>query len=177
MPKFYPMKPVFPLILFMAMLSASCSPSVSTDQDPAQPPPTEPIQVEDMVTIDQPLPDSVCTMKLAEGITISWDNRTHSFYETIKGKKTWYYRERDYLMEQLSSPEPTPCLGCDNQSLSLGVLTFLYCNTYEHFPFYTMFGMQFDVWEEGCPYPVGLLDYLENNRNTLKESVMPHLKY
>ncbi len=60
--------------------------------------------------------------------------------------------------------------------LTKGELYFLYlCKSYS-IPFAKVFGIQLDVLLENCPYPYGLIEYFQSDRENIKLILVSHFK-
>ena len=110
----------------------------------------------------------------SENIVLKWDVDNNKF------KKGYFYQKIKKSNENLlflkKSITDTTDLGvrvCSKKkSLKKGDIAFLYLQDIGKIQLYSCLKIQFDVFEEKCPFPEGLLDYIEDNRKIVKDKVI-----
>ena len=111
-----------------------------------------------------PSPDTmVREIVLAKKIVISWDNKAH----TILDDNNWKQLKKNIktnegqLIKLLTDTTKTMAYGCPSVSrLTKGQMAFIVLDEINSFPYFKIFKIQFDVFMEGCQYPIDLLDFV-----------------
>lgn len=78
----------------------------------------------------------------------------------------------DYLIDQMGDTTSVDIVVCGSgDEVSLGVISFLSLWSYYQMPYYSVFGIDFDSYLEGCPYPIDLLRYVRNDPSLFAEKL------
>lgn len=109
---------------------------------------------------------------------LTWDNKNYRFIHN-SGYLLVKNNFNDYLLiliEELSNTEATSAVICSyQQTLKKGDISFLLLNDLGKLPIYDAFNMQFDVYLDGCQYPTGLIEWLNENRSKVKREARQYL--
>ncbi len=63
------------------------------------------------------------------------------------------------------------CITCKKSTIRKGDLAFIILDKTRSIPYARLFRVQFDFISKECPVPIGILDYIEGNRNKVKEKL------
>ncbi len=107
-------------------------------------------------------------------ITLKWDVEQSRLIEDSEYDATQKDTKKiSILIDNISNVEDLDVKMCSKrENLKKGDVAFLYLARIGIAPEFDCFKIQFDVWDEGCPYPRGVLDYLEENRIAAKNKVI-----
>jgi hypothetical protein len=116
-------------------------------------------------------------IQLIDKLSINWspvdnDVRQDSLFTHIKAN---IQENREVLTGLISDTTLSIISACKRGGLHKGDIAFMILDKIYHIPYFKVFGVQFDVIDAGCHYPVGLFDYLEANRGAAMERVTSYL--
>ena len=121
-----------------------------------------------------PIKDKVIEIIFSEDIILKWEvynNRFEKddFYQKIKENS----KNLIFLKKSISDTTNLGIRICSKEKLlRKGDIAFLYLQDIGKIPLYHCLKIQFDVFEQRCPFPDGLLDYVENNREIVKNEII-----
>ncbi|MBI3134971.1 MAG: hypothetical protein HYZ14_09900 [Bacteroidetes bacterium] len=117
-------------------------------------------------------------IELSKDLKISWDNNTHKIAHDAK----WFKIEnnpakyKQTLIALITDTTQTLAYGCPTiRFLRKGQLAFLILDELNSIPYFEVFGVQFDVFIEGCEYPFDLIEYLLKEREMVQAKVNAYL--
>ena len=109
---------------------------------------------------------------LRNALKVHWnqeknDIEEEALFSTIKHNKEKYIGD---LLTQLSDTSLSINSICKTTGLHKGDFAFMIINKMYSIPYIDIFNTQFDVYDS-CAYPVGLFDYIELNRDSVRSKL------
>ncbi len=109
---------------------------------------------------------------------LNWDNCK---YEIVKDK-FWIELKKDYLLnkvkyiELIEDTNSTNAYICGlRKNLVKGDIAFLIIDEVDNIPFFSVFHVQWDVFNNNCKYPDGLFSSLNKKRSFFKSKLLEYL--
>jgi len=114
-----------------------------------------------------------------DSIKVNWSKEKSEiikdslYNETISSKKKKDFIFLARLITDISTSDISYCKT--NKRLKKGDLAFILIDKVYGLPYYQITGMQCDYFENGCPYPVGLFEAINKDRNKTRDNVLKYL--
>lgn len=122
--------------------------------------------------------DSVLLIELSDDIKFHWNTRKHHIIEDslFTSIISVYYESRLGICDQIIEKRITKALACPSErNLVTGDFAFLLIDKMERIPAIDVFKMQWDSYVEQCPYPNGMLDYIDSHREEVSDKLHSYL--
>jgi len=124
--------------------------------------------------------DSCIEINLNSQIIINWDNKkfkivVDSNYRQIEDNIEKYMLLLIDKIKDTSLTNAKVC-GYDN-NLSTGQIAFLLLDKIKKIPYAFVFDYKFDLFSDGCKFPIGFIDFILEEREIVSEKVYYYLKY
>ena len=76
----------------------------------------------------------------------------------------------------ISDTTETQAKACGvDRKLLVGDITLLLVNKVKRVPYLKVFGIQWDAYDVDCPYPLRMLDYINDYRSEVREKVKSYI--
>jgi|GEM_PF-2860682 hypothetical protein len=159
--------------VFFILIFTFCNPSIKSKDY------TKKVYAMNVVGIKKIQTSDIINIKLHQGISFDWDNRTSQIVEDKQYFKirTNFNKNKQQLADQIMDVSPTSATACKlTRNLYIGDLSFLLINKIKKLPNVIIIGVQLDAFEYGCPYPLGYFEAINNNRTSITKRVKDYLK-
>lgn len=117
---------------------------------------------------------STVEIPLFSDITLTWNSETSKYIEDddFNAIKDNFSKYRNDLVKLISNTTPTKANVCEiDRSMTIGEMAFILINQCEPIPYALAFQMQFCVFEMNCPFPDGLIYYVNKNRSEVEKQL------
>lgn len=89
----------------------------------------------------------------------------------LRAVKANFAAQQPRLVALILDTTATAAVACpgsvDRHNLVAGDVAFSLLQEVRHIPLFEVYGIQWDAYDYGCPYPSGLLRYVAENRATI----------
>ncbi|MES2430944.1 MAG: hypothetical protein V4556_08405 [Bacteroidota bacterium] len=123
--------------------------------------------------------DSIILISIFRGVEIHWNKRTNSIEEDSLLKKITQ-QFQDYkiaLADEIENTFKTKIYVCpDGEELMAGDIAYLIIDKIVQIPVLKIMGVQFDLYQNECPYPVSFFGFLKKQRAFVSKNVKDYLK-
>jgi hypothetical protein len=119
--------------------------------------------------------DNIVEIQIIDDIAIRWDNNTHliiedNLWSTIDSV---YSNDKSLIINEILNVKLTPAKSCSiERNLYVGDIVFIIINKIENLPLINIINTQCDFFESGCPYPIGMFDAINIDRNEVKNNIL-----
>lgn len=117
-------------------------------------------------------------VELSSDIKFTWDSANKIIVKDslFKSIRKDYPSKKIKIIELIKDSKATSLKVCSqNLTLRKGDLAFLLIEEFELIPYFEIFKLQFDVYEQNCPFPLGLSEYINNNRVEVYSKVKDYI--
>ncbi|WP_417368847.1 hypothetical protein [Flavobacterium beibuense] len=118
--------------------------------------------------------DSLVAIRLNKYVNFYWNNNSHMIMGTDKFTDMPHHVKL-LIASQIVNTINSEALNCENESLPEGDLAFLVIDKTEKLPLMKILNTQLDVYPYNCPYPLGLFQAIENDREGVSQRVIEYL--
>ncbi|WP_417357616.1 hypothetical protein [Flavobacterium sp.] len=119
--------------------------------------------------------DSLVAIRLNKYVSFYWNNNSHMIMGADKFTGMPYHVKL-LIALQIVNTINSEALDCENKPLPEGDLAFLVLDKTEKLPLMKILNTQLDVYPYNCPYPLGLFQAIENDREGVSQRVIEYLK-
>lgn len=122
----------------------------------------------------------IILVKIDNNLLLNWDNKTGNIVkDKLFNNISLNFKEHSStIFVNLTNIKTTSAVSCGkNTNLVVGDICYLLIDEIKNLPTYEILNAQYDTFNDGCKYPVGLFDAIQKNREKIKSRVIKFLKF
>lgn len=117
-------------------------------------------------------------VQLSNGTSLHWSNQSSKIIEDslFREVSVSFPKKRMSLIALISDTTETQAKACGvDKNLLVGDISFLLIDKIKMVPYFKVLGVQWDTYDMDCPYPFGLLDYINSHRDEVRKKVKSYI--